>query len=71
MHREEGWGQRAGRPGTGPGCVLKPVVRKTPFSPTDLPQAAPLAGSPRPVQHTLSPSLSLGYYGNEGVIDVG
>lgn len=30
-----------------------------------------LAGSPLPVQHTLSPSLSLGYYGNKGVIDVG
>lgn len=25
----------------------------------------------RPVQYTLSPSLSLGYYGNKGVIDVG
>lgn len=30
-----------------------------------------LAGSPSPVQHTLSPSLSPGYYGNKGVIDVG
>lgn len=65
-----GW--RAGKAWTGaPGCALKPVVRKTPSPPLHLLGAAPSGRIPGPVQHSLSPSLSLGYYGNKGVIDVG
>lgn len=44
--------------------LLPPLVRPPPGGSSWL-------DSPRPAQHTLSPSLSLGYHGNKGVIDVG
>lgn len=63
---------RAGTPGLASPPPTAPRPSGTgPLPGRDRPGAAPGGWLPRPAPHTLSPSLSRGYYGNKGVIDVG